>query len=261
MRAAIHIKNHTSEHLEGKLALVEALHRRGVEVIDKWTPDIPIDIIISIGGDGTLLSAVHQTGGSGVPIVGINFGHLGFLTTAGRDDIEKLAECLTTGSYSIEQRTMLEVKTSCSTLYALNEVYLHRLDQSPLLHTQVEVDGYMVATYAADGLIVATPTGSTAYSLSCGGPILAPGSGSIVITPIAAHTLTLRPVVLSDNVALRLHNEESDIVCTLGVDSYVTQLSGTDAVEIRKAPYQVSLVRIGQQNFFSAIRDKLMWGM
>ena len=261
MRAAIHIKNHTSEHLEGKLALVEALHRRGVEVIDKWTPDIPIDIIISIEGDGTLLSAVHQTGGSGVPIVGINFGHLGFLTTAGRDDIEKLAECLTTGSYSIEQRTMLEVKTSGSTLYALNEVYLHRLDQSPLLHTQVEVDGYMVATYAADGLIVATPTGSTAYSLSCGGPILAPGSGSIVITPIAAHTLTLRPVVLSDNVALRLHNEESDIVCTLGVDSYVTQLSGTDAVEIRKAPYQVSLVRIGQQNFFSAIRDKLMWGM
>ena len=261
MRAAIHIKNHTSEHLEGKLALVEALHRRGVEVIDKWTPDIPIDIIISIGGDGTLLSAVHQTGGSGVPIVGINFGHLGFLTTAGRDDIEKLAECLTTGSYSIEQRTMLEVKTSGSTLYALNEVYLHRLDQSPLLHTQVEVDGYMVATYAADGLIVATPTGSTAYSLSCGGPILAPGSGSIVITPIAAHTLTLRPVVLSDNVALRLHNEESDIVCTLGVDSYVTQLSGTDAVEIRKAPYQVSLVRSGQQNFFSAIRDKLMWGM
>ena len=261
MRAAIHIKNHTSEHLEGKLALVEALHRRGVEVIDKWTSGIPIDIIISIGGDGTLLSAVHQTGGSGVPIVGINFGHLGFLTTAGRDDIEKLAECLTTGSYSIEQRTMLEVKTSGSTLYALNEVYLHRLDQSPLLHTQVEVDGYMVATYAADGLIVATPTGSTAYSLSCGGPILAPGSGSIVITPIAAHTLTLRPVVLSDNVALRLHNEESDIVCTLGVDSYVTQLSGTDAVEIRKAPYQVSLVRIGQQNFFSAIRDKLMWGM
>lgn len=261
MRAAIHIKNHTSEHLEGKLALVEALHRRGVEVIEKWTSDTPIDIIISIGGDGTLLSAVHQTGGSGVPIVGINFGHLGFLTTAGRDDIEKLAECLTTGSYSIEQRTMLEVKTSGSTLYALNEVYLHRLDQSPLLHTQVEVDGYMVATYAADGLIVATPTGSTAYSLSCGGPILAPGSGSIVITPIAAHTLTLRPVVLSDNVALRLHNEESDIVCTLGVDSYVTQLSGTDAVEIRKAPYQVSLVRIGQQYFFSAIRDKLMWGM
>lgn len=261
MRAAIHIKNHTSEHLEGKLALVEALHRRGVEVIEKWTLDTPIDIIISIGGDGTLLSAVHQTGGSGVPIVGINFGHLGFLTTAGRDDIEKLAECLTTGSYSIEQRTMLEVKTSGSTLYALNEVYLHRLDQSPLLHTQVEVDGYMVATYAADGLIVATPTGSTAYSLSCGGPILAPGSGSIVITPIAAHTLTLRPVVLSDNVSLRLHNEESDIVCALGVDSYVTQLSGTDAVEIRKAPYQVSLVRIGQQNFFSAIRDKLMWGM
>ena len=261
MKAALHIKNQTKEHTDGKLALVAALQQRGVEVIENWTPEIPIDFIVSIGGDGTLLNAVHQIGGTGVPVVGINFGHLGFLTTAGRDDIDKLADCLTSGRYTIENRTMLEVKTAESTLYALNEVYLHRQEQSPLLHTQVEVDGYMVATYAADGLIVATPTGSTAYSLSCGGPILAPGSGSIVITPIAAHTLTLRPVVLSDNVALRLHNEETDIVCVLGVDSYVTRLSGTDAVEIKKAPYQVRLIRIEQQNFFSAIRDKLMWGM
>ena len=260
MKAALHIKNLTKEHIEGKRALVEALNRRSIEVVENWTPETTIDVMVSIGGDGTLLSAVHQIGGTGIPVVGINFGHLGFLTTAGRDDIEKLADCLTNGRYTIENRTMLEVKTDESTLYALNEVYLHRQDQSPLLHTQVEVDGYKVATYAADGLIVATPTGSTAYSLSCGGPILAPGSGSIVITPIAAHTLTLRPVVLSDNAVLRLHNEETDIVCTLGVDSYVTKLVGSSAVEIKKASYQVRLVRIEQQNFFSAIRDKLMWG-
>ena len=260
MRAAIHIKNHTSEHLEGKLALVEALHRRGVEVIDKWTPDTPIDIIISIGGDGTLLSAVHQTGGSGVPIVGINFGHLGFLTTAGRDDIEKLAECLTTGSYSIEQRTMLEVKTSGSTLYALNEVYLHRLDQSPLLHTQVEVDGYMVATYAADGLIVATPTGSTAYSLSAGGPIIAPNAKNFVITPIATHNLTVRPVVIPDDSTIRIQVEGREKKFVFSMDSRSCTLDTSVQLKVRKADFCLNLVRMRGEDFFSTIRNKLMWG-
>ena len=130
-------------------------------------------MMISIGGDGTLLSAVHKIGDSGIPVVGINFGHLGFLTTAGRDDIGKLALCLKEERYSIESRTMLQVTLDAESdemtrrmLYALNEVYLHRRELQPLLHTQVQVDGDMVATYAADGIIVATPTGSTAYSLS-----------------------------------------------------------------------------------------------
>lgn len=258
--------------MTGKELLVKALQARGIEVVDDWQHE-PIDILISIGGDGTLLNAVHLIGQRGIPVVGINFGHLGFLTTAGRDDIGKLADCLRDKRYTIEQRTMLEVtarlgqKGSVSDegnamrLSALNEVYLHRTDSSPLLHTQVEVNGDAVATYAADGLIVATPTGSTAYSLSCGGPILAPGSGGLVLTPIAAHTLTQRPVVLSDSVHIILRVEESGVPFTLGVDSSTFTLTGGCEIGITKASYHTQLVRIEHQNFFSAIREKLMWGM
>lgn len=285
MRVAIHTKNFSPEHASGRQLLVEALQQRGIEVLAQWAADQPIDMLVSIGGDGTLLNAVHLIGRKGIPVVGINFGHLGFLTTAGRDDIEKLADCLREGRYSIEQRTMLEVviqglhdgeadgyldgrteeatqgTLQQQTLYALNEVYLHRLAQSPLLHTQVEADGEQLATYAADGLIVATPTGSTAYSLSCGGPILAPGSGSLVITPIAAHTLTQRPIILADSVRLRLRDVEPEARFTLGADSYVCQLGGDALITVCKADYTTQLVRIGKQNFFSAIREKLMWGM
>lgn len=278
MKVAIYTKNNTIEHNSGRIALIEALQRNGIEVLDNWNAETSIDIMISIGGDGTLLSAVHQIGSRSIPVVGINFGHLGFLTTAGRDDIDKLALCLKEHRYTIERRTMLEVsiengqlpsvdldgrrvEEGAGTFFALNEVYLHRLDKSPLLHTQVQVDGDMVATYAADGLIIATPTGSTAYSLSCGGPILAPESGCLVVTPIAAHTLTQRPVILSDNVHLRLRDEDPNVKYTLGVDSFVCTLTGSSIVDIRKADYQTHLVRIEHQNFFSAIRDKLMWGM
>lgn len=269
MRVAIHIKNNTPQHIEGRKALESELRRIGIDVVEHWTLSNSIDMMVSIGGDGTLLSAVHKIGDSGIPVVGINFGHLGFLTTAGRDDIQKLASCLKERRYTIEPRTMLQVMLDVQDndednrrlLYALNEVYLHRREQQPLLHTQVHVDGDMVATYAADGLIVATPTGSTAYSLSCGGPILAPGSGSLVITPIAAHTLTQRPIILSDDVCLRLHDEEPDITYTLGVDSYVCTMQGSSVIEIRKASFNTHLVRIEHQNFFSALRDKLSWGV
>lgn len=252
--------------MEGHNALVKELEKAGIDVVEQWRLGQPIDMMVSIGGDGTLLSAVHKIAGSGIPVVGINFGHLGFLTTAGRDDIQKLASCLKEGRYSIESRTMLDVRCMIGSgeqrhLFALNEVYLHRCELQPLLHTQVQVDGDMVATYAADGLIVATPTGSTAYSLSCGGPILAPGSGSLVITPIAAHTLTQRPIILSDDVCLRLRDEEDDVTYTLGVDSFVCTMSGSSVIEIRKADFTTQLVRIGHQNFFSALRDKLMWGV
>lgn len=267
MRVAIHTKNKTPEHEKGRQLLEEALRQRGIEVVEYTSSKTVIDVMISIGGDGTLLSAVHQIGDSGVPVVGINFGHLGFLTTAGRNDIDKLADCLNEGRYTIENRTMLEVmvyhngrRDNVQTLYALNELYLHRHDQSPLLHTRVEVDGDMMATYAADGLIIATPTGSTAYSLSCGGPILAPGSGSLVITPIAAHALTLRPIILSDNVHLSLHDEDDAVSFTLGVDSYVCNLGGGSVIEVHKADYQTRLMRIEKQDFFSAIREKFLWG-
>ena len=265
MRVAIHIKNKTTEHLSGSEALEKALRDAGVDIVRNWDGQKVVDIVISIGGDGTLLSAVHLIGEKEIPVVGINFGHLGFLTTAGRNDIELLVRSLVDRDYSIEKRTMLDVnvmmKTGYSHYNALNEVYLRRPDSCPLLHTQVELDGNLVATYAADGLIVATPTGSTAYSLSCGGPILAPESGSLVLTPIAVHTLTQRPVILSDGVRMRLKDENPSITYTIGIDSTLLTVGGDSVVEVSKATFCTNLIRIGKQNFFSAIREKLMWGV
>ena len=265
MKVTIFVKNQTEEHQTGRKALEKALLDRGVEIVE-WNGGAGgTDMVISIGGDGTLLGAVHLIGTTETPVVGINFGHLGFLTTAGRDDIDLLVDSLCSGDYSIETRTMLDVNiyTGVETKYvrALNEVYLHRCDSSPMLHTEVELNGEVVATYAADGLIVATPTGSTAYSLSCGGPILAPGSGGLVLTPIAAHTLTQRPIVVSDSVHLRLRDSDPAVTYTLGVDSSSFTLGGNSVVDIRKSDHKTRLVRIGKHNFFSAIHDKLMWGV
>lgn len=267
MKVSIYSRNNSVKESSDDLSVLrKALELRGIEVVEQWTPEQSIDMMISVGGDGTLLSAVHHIGPCGIPVVGINFGHLGFLTTAGRDDIDSLADSLQNGRYTIEQRTMLEVQIDSQNadkeiLYALNEVYLHRVDSGSLLHTSVSVDGQKVATYAGDGLIVATPTGSTAYSLSCGGPILAPGCGAIVVTPIAAHTLTQRPLILSDGVCLRLRDQNSTVSYTVGVDSTVRSVVGDSVIQVRKADYSTSLVRIEKQDFFSAIRDKLMWGL
>ncbi|MBR2959474.1 MAG: NAD(+)/NADH kinase [Bacteroidales bacterium] len=260
-------------------ALQQSLLAHGLETVHVADGDnvVGADYLFSIGGDGTLLSSVQFVGTGGhpaslPPIVGINFGHLGFLTTAGRADLDTLVDQLMQGHFSLERRTLLQVAAPDSPLaapaYALNEVFLHRPEESSMLRTEVYVDGLYVATYAGDGVIVATPTGSTAYSLSCGGPILTPDSGSLVITPIGAHTLTLRPIIVPDSASLRLvvvpathHTGSADPdPFTLGLDSRRATLRGAVAIDVCRAPFTINLVRMGRQNFFSAIRDKLMWG-
>lgn len=227
------------------------------------------DYLFSIGGDGTLLSSVqlirHSDPATFPPILGINFGHLGFLTTVGRENIATLVGDLLAGRFTLEERSLLQMETSLSTPhtslsthFALNEVFLHRGDAMTLLRTQVYVDGDYVATYAGDGVIVATPTGSTAYSLSCGGPILTPNSRSFVVTPISAHTLTLRPIIVPDTATLCLKVEGTQF--SLGIDSRREAMQGSASFDIRRAPFTIRLIRMNTQNFFSAIRDKLMWG-
>lgn len=219
-----------------------------------------IDYLFSIGGDGTLLSSVqfiHKTHTDTFPpILGINFGHLGFLTTAGKDNLASLVNDLLAGRFTTESRTLLEVE---GVDYALNEVFLHRPEESSMLRTEVYVDNLYVATYAGDGVIVASPTGSTAYSLSCGGPILTPDSSCFAITPISAHTLTLRPIIIPDTAHLELRID-SDQPFTLGIDSRRTHLQGPASFSLSRAPFTIRLIRLDTQNFFSAIRDKLMWG-
>ena len=222
------------------------------------------DFLFSIGGDGTLLSSVQLVNAANPtvfpPVLGINFGHLGFLTTVGRDNLDGLVDDLLSGHYTVENRTLLEISGQwpVTTSLALNEVFVHRGEAMSLLHTEVFVDNEYVATYAGDGVIVATPTGSTAYSLSCGGPILTPTSGCFLITPIAAHTLTLRPIIVPDTAHITLRTGKQQM--TLGIDSRRTTVAGGTELHLQRAPFTIRLIRTGAQNFFSAIRDKLMWG-
>ncbi|MBR4739368.1 MAG: NAD(+)/NADH kinase [Bacteroidales bacterium] len=246
--------------------LTDALRRRGIETCELHDGDTAdgCDYLFSIGGDGTLLSSVQfvrpDTPEAFPPVLGINFGHLGFLTTVGRENLHGMVDELLEGKYTLEERSLLQLSTThcpLSTQYALNEVFVHRTEEASLLRTEVYAGGDYVATYAGDGVIVGTPTGSTAYSLSCGGPILTPDSRCLLITPISAHTLTLRPIIIPDTADIRLKVNDA---CFLGIDSRRITLDGGSELHLRRAPFTIRLVRLGQQNFFTAIREKLMWG-
>lgn len=247
--------------------LTGALHRNNVETeeIGDVLPSTDYDFIFSIGGDGTLLSSVHLIGSLGIPVVGLNFGHLGFLTTVGRDNVSGFVEDLLAGRYFVEERTLLQVQASAEgkpavSSFALNEATLHRTQNQALMLTDLYVDGDFVSTYAADGLIVATPTGSTAYSLSCGGPILTPNSGCFVITPIAAHNLTLRPIIVPDTATIRLVTDPRHEGILLYSDFYCQPLPASAEVTLCRENFTVKLVRLSSQSFFSAIHEKLSWG-
>lgn len=265
MKIALYVRHLESPLRQQLQLLTDRLHRNGVdteEVSDRLPVGIHYDFLFSIGGDGTLLSSVHLIGNRDIPVLGINFGHLGFLTTAGRDDIDTLVSDILAGRYTLEPRTLLQIVSSptIAALTALNEVCLHRLDDAPLLRTDLYVDNDFVATYAADGLIVATPTGSTAYSLSCGGPILTPNSGCFVITPIAAHNLTLRPIIVPDHAALRLvTHPNGQQHFNLSADSHQLHPACGTELHLSRAPYTVRLVRLHRQTFFTAIHQKLGW--
>lgn len=246
--------------------LADTLHHQGIDTVEVTDslPDQPLDFLFSFGGDGTLLSSVHLIGSRNIPVLGINYGHLGFLTTAGRDDTQTLVSDLLSGSYTLEPRTLLHVRAHGGeeeiSTFALNEVTLHRLDDDTLLQADLYVDDDFVSTYAGDGLIVATPTGSTAYSLSCGGPILTPDSGCFVVTPIAAHNLTLRPIIVPDSARLRLVTHPRRQLFDLGTDSRRRHLACGTEVLLSREDFTISLVRLHRQNFFSAIHQKLSWG-
>ena len=289
MKIALYYRHIDPADLPAYDHLCAELSRAGVETQTVGDGDSVdgFDYLFSIGGDGTLLSSVqfiHSTRPDAFPpILGINFGHLGFLTTAGKENLSTLVVDLLEGRFTLERRTLLTIQTpalqsqpsgsgssaSSPVNYALNEVFLHRPEASSMLRTEVYVDDLYVATYAGDGVIVASPTGSTAYSLSCGGPILTPDCGCFVITPIGAHTLTLRPIIVPDSSRLRLvtvpashhaGSRPSDEPFTLGMDSRRVTLYGSATLNLGRAPFSIRLIRMNTQNFFSAIRDKLMWG-
>jgi len=228
--------------------------------------DLPEDVsfLVSLGGDGTFLKSFMVAKNKSIPVVGINSGRLGFLSDISRDEIEKALNSILEGNIIIDERTVLEleiVKNSGSEFfYALNEITVTKLDSASMINIHAFVNGEFLNTYWADGLIIATPTGSTAYSLSAGGPILSPDSENFVICPIAPHNLTVRPMVVPDHHSITLQVEGRGLHFLTSVDSKSEAINFTEILRIKKASFKVKTIRLKDHTFFSTLRNKLMWG-
>lgn len=230
--------------------------------------DLPQDIsfMLCLGGDGTMLAAVSLIRDSGIPIAGINFGRLGFLANIPKNEIEDALNQILSGNYGIQERALLSVEATNKTLFdgenfALNDITVFRHDTSSMITIDAKINTELLNSYWADGLIIATPTGSTAYSLSCGGPIIMPGSGNFVITPISPHNLNVRPIVVSENITLRLKIESRTEKFILSCDSRSETLTTDTELTIKKAPFKVRLIRLENDSYFSTLREKLLWGI
>lgn len=223
------------------------------------------DMVLSIGGDGTLLDTLSLVRDSGIPVLGINLGRLGFLSSISRDDIIPAIEMVMKGEYTLDQRTLLHLKSKDGLFgdinYALNELTVNRKNSTALIVIHVYVDDIFLNSYWADGLIVATPTGSTAYSLSSGGPIVSPGSENFVITPLAPHNLTIRPIIVSDKSVIKIKVQGRDKKYLVSLDSKVDTIYPDDELIISKAGFKFNLVKIENKDFYTTIRDKLKWGL
>lgn len=230
------------------------------------TEELPDDVsfIFSVGGDGTLLKSFMVAQKSSLPLVGINSGRLGFLSDISREEIDKALDDIIAGNIIIDERTVLELEIvqgdHSEFQYALNEITVTKLDSSSMISIHTSVNGEFLNTYWADGLIVATPTGSTAYSLSVGGPIITPDSQNFVISPIAPHHLTVRPIVVPDHHSITLTVEGRGLHFLTSVDSQSQPTYFSVLLKIRKAPFNVKTIRLKEHSFFSTLRNKLMWG-
>ncbi|WP_312192308.1 NAD kinase [Sphingobacterium sp.] len=225
-----------------------------------------IDIMLSLGGDGTMLSAVSLIKDSGIPIAGINFGRLGFLASINKNDFEDAIDTILDQRFTIQKRVLLSVESEQTDLfqgdhYALNDITVFRYDSSAMITVNARINGELLNSYWADGLIIATPTGSTAYSLSCGGPIIMPESGNFVITPISPHNLNVRPIVISNQFILELEIESRSNQYILSCDSKNESIDTSIKLTIKQAPFTINLIRLPHESFFSTLREKLLWGI
>jgi NAD+ kinase len=233
---------------------------------ERLDEDAPLDGLVTLGGDGTFLRGARVLDGRDVPILGVNLGRLGFLTACGGDDAEEALRRFAAHDYVAESRMMLEARLSRSGVsleswFAFNDVVLHQGGKARVIRMIIDANGERVASYAADGLILATPTGSTAYSLSSGGPIVHPELDAITLTPISPHTLSVRPLLLAPDttVTLRVADDESEQLITVdGQES--TEFVHGDVLAVRRAERRVKLVRFPETTFFARMRQKLGWG-
>jgi len=228
--------------------------------------DLPTacDIVLSFGGDGTLLNSLRMIGPAETPVLGVNIGRLGFLTGVEVHSVKEAIGDMERGDYRVEARTMLEGRIDGlnETLYAANDFLVTRTDSTQMIALNVEVDGVFLNRYWSDGLLVATATGSTAYSLSVGGPIVAPGSGVICITPVAPHTLTVRPIILAERSVVRISASSNQGPYTVAADGIPTRVGdAAKSIEIKESARKMRLVQLGDRDYFETLRQKLGWGM
>ena len=224
------------------------------------------DTLFTLGGDGTILRAVTYIRDLGIPILGINTGRLGFLATINKNTIKESINLVLKGEYSIQERTLLEIRTSPKTAqfnelnFALNEVTIARKNTTSMIGVRTSLNSEYLTNYWADGLIIATPTGSTGYSLSCNGPVISPDSKNLIITPIAPHNLNARPMVISDdtNIQLTIDSREKDFLISL--DSRITSVSKNTEIFIKKASFTIKSIIPNNQSFLQTLRSKLLWG-
>jgi len=290
MRIAIFGKNFNDDFHEVIYKIFEKLNQNKVEIIifEKFlkfiekklffsprinsvfkTTDelVDIDLVMSIGGDGTFLECVSFLKKKIFPIIGINSGRLGFLASVSKNQIDELFEDIAKGSYQIEERSILEVdvKTTDGKLnsfpYALNELTLQKKDTTSMLNIDVYINDKFLNKYWADGLIIATPTGSTAYSLSAGGPIVFPQTQNFVITPLAPHTLTVRPLIVDDSSVIKMIVNGRGNNFIVALDSRTFYVDFMTEITLKKADFKVRIAKTSQDDFFKTLRQKLMWGL
>ena len=218
------------------------------------------DYVMSVGGDGTILRSVNKIGDLSIPIVGLNKGRLGFLANSSLDNAQQVVNGLKNNEYNISNRSIIQVEFEGEKKYALNEVTVSRKNTTSLITIEAKLDGQYLNTYWADGLIVSTPTGSTGYSLSCGGPIVLPESKNLVLTPIAPHNLNARPLVISDDkkVEISVNGREDEYL--ISVDSNIYSISTNLKINLQKATRTLKMIEFEQDSFLSVLREKLLWG-
>lgn len=241
----------------------------GTELIDSFTSyhdfKSGIDLAISMGGDGTFIQTVKYIRDSGVPILGINTGRLGFLANVSPEKMEQTLQMVHDKKYEFQKRSLLRVETQGDLFgdenFALNELTVHKKDTASMITVHANLDGKYLNSYWADGLIIGTPTGSTAYSLSCGGPIITPGCQVHILTPIAPHNLNVRPMVVPDHLPISISVEGRERSYLLSIDSASKSIPQGEEVTIHKADFMINVIKLEDNNFLDTIRNKMLWGL
>jgi len=257
----IYIYTDLNGHLSGKINLPEG-HK-----IFKKDDKLKglIDVCITLGGDGTMLDTLAFIHDSGIPVIGINFGRLGFLASINKSDIAAAIHAVVNRKFSLDNRVLLQLESEHPYFgtenFALNDITFHKRDDAAMIIVHAFLNGEFLNSYWGDGIVISTPTGSTAYSLSCGGPIVLPRSGNVIITPVAPHNLNVRPVVVSDDNVLSFEVESRNANYLVSCDSRTVVIDKPIKFSICKANFELNLIRLDNENYLSTLRNKLLWGI